>query len=350
MEHTDPLRNRAAVLTDIGNIRIEDREIPDIGPDEVLVRVDAVGVCGSDAHYFRHGRIGQYVVETPLVLGHETAGTIVAVGAASGNHHIGDHVAIEPGIPCGRCSECRIGRYNLCPGVIFHATPPVDGTLQQFIAVRADYAFTLPAQMNAEHGALVEPLAVAIWASQKGGIRPGSRVLVTGCGPVGLLAVQAARAFGASHVMATDIDPAKLDLARELGADEVIFAPSLSDFVGAPFDVHIECSGNLRASRDGIALLGAGGTAVLVGMGDSHGLDVPVSWIQEKELTVTGVFRYANCFPLAIDFIATGKVLVEPLISGRYSLDSASNAIDTAGGTGVFKTLILPNAVVQEAA
>ncbi len=338
---TNESSNRAAVLTEIGSILIEDRPVPEPARDEVLIRVEAVGVCGSDAHYFRHGRIGQYVVEAPLVLGHETAGTVVRIGADVTSHRVGDRVAIEPGVPCGRCDLCRSGRYNLCPDVVFHATPPVDGTLQTYVAIRADYAFTLPDAVPTEHGALVEPLAVSVWACRKANVRPGSRVLVTGAGPVGLLTAQTARAFGADHVTVTDVDPAKLRLAAELGADTTIDAGALSSHAGE-FDVHIECSGNGRATRDGVSRLARAGVAVLVGMGSDDGLDIPASWVQEKELVITGVFRYANCFPVAIELLAAGRVRVEALISGRYPLAQSDAAIDSAGRAGVFKSLIHP--------
>lgn len=335
--------NRAAVLADVGRIVLEERPTPVPSADEILVRVEAVGVCGSDAHYFRHGQIGRYVVDAPLVLGHETAGTVVARGSDVTSHNVGDRVAIEPGVPCGRCDECREGSYNLCPDVVFHATPPVDGTLQKFVTIRSDFAFKLPDTVSTEHGALVEPLAVSVWACRKAHVAPGSRVLITGAGPVGLLAAQTARAFGASTVTVTDVDPAKLLLAEELGADTTIAASELADNDGE-FDVHIECSGNGRATKDAISRLARQGVAVLVGMGASEGLDIPASWIQEKELVVTGVFRYANCFPLAIDLLATGRVRVDSLISGRYPLAESDVAVDTAGRPGVFKTLILPQA------
>lgn len=333
--------NRAAVLAEPGKIVLEERAVPEPAADEILIRVEAVGVCGSDAHYFRHGQIGQYVVEAPLVLGHETAGTVVALGGDVTSHGVGDRVAIEPGVPCGLCEQCRTGRYNLCPDVVFHATPPIDGTLQTYVTIRADYAFTLPDAVPIEHGALVEPLAVSVWACRKAHVAPGSRVLITGAGPVGLLTAQTARAFGASHVTVTDVDPEKLRLAAKLGADATVVSSELAAHAGE-FDVHIECSGNVRATRDGISHLARAGVAILVGMGGSEGLDLPASWIQERELVITGVFRYANCFPLAIDLLATGRVRVEELISGRFPLAESDDAVDTAGRAGVFKTLILP--------
>jgi len=333
--------NRAAVLTEPRTIVLEERPVPVPAADEVLIRVEAVGVCGSDAHYYRHGRIGQFIVESPLILGHETAGTVVALGADVTALAVGDRVAVEPGVPCGECDQCRAGRYNLCAEVVFHATPPVDGTLQTYAAIRADYAFVLPDAVSTEHGALVEPLAVSVWACRKARVAPGARVLVTGAGPVGLLTAQTARAFGASSVTVTDVDPEKLRLAAELGADATIAASDLAAH-DAEFDVHIECSGNVRAARDGISRLAPAGMAVLVGMGGPEGLDIPVSWIQEKELLITGVFRYANCFPTAIELLASGRVRVDELISGRFPLSESAAAIDTAGRAGVFKSLILP--------
>ncbi|MEW2353535.1 NAD(P)-dependent alcohol dehydrogenase [Spirillospora sp. NPDC029432] len=335
-----PPSNRAAVLTGIGEIAVEEVPVPELAPDQILVRVDAVGVCGSDAHYFRHGRIGSYVVTGPLILGHETAGTVVAAGPEAGGHQVGDRVAIEPGVPCGRCDICRRGRYNLCPDVAFHATPPVDGTLREYVAVRGDYAFRLPDGVPVEQGALAEPLAVSVWACRKAGVAPGTRVLVTGAGPVGLLTAQTALAFGASSVVITDVDPAKRALAETLGA-MTVDATELGASAGE-FDVHVECSGNPQATGDGIGRLARGGTAVLVGMGGDDALDVPVSLIQERELVITGVFRYADCFPTAIELIASGRVRVAELISGRYPLSEAGTAIDTAGRASVCKTLILP--------
>src|SRR6476469_4004604 len=194
------MRNRAAVLTGPGRIVVEDRPVPEPGPREVLVEISAVGVCGSDVHYFEHGRIGDFVFEAPLVLGHESAGRVAALGEGVTRHAVGDRVTLEPGVPCGRCRECRAGRYNLCPDVVFFATPPVDGAFTNHVAIHEDFAFALPDELSDEAGALMEPLSVGIWACRKAGVGLGDRVLVTGAGPIGLLAAQVARAAGASRV------------------------------------------------------------------------------------------------------------------------------------------------------
>jgi L-iditol 2-dehydrogenase len=188
--------------------------MPDPGPNEVLVEVMAVGVCGSDVHYYEHGRIGARVVREPLVLGHETSARVIGLGAGATRHQVGDRVCLEPGVPCGRCRECRSGRDNLCGKVQFLGTPPVDGSMTNYLAVHEDFAFPLPPTVSDEAGALIEPLAVAVWACRKAGVSAGDRVLVTGAGPIGLLVAQTARASGAAEVVITDVSEPRLVLAR----------------------------------------------------------------------------------------------------------------------------------------
>lgn len=335
--------NKAAVLDADGTIEVHDRPTPVCGPDDVLVRVEAVGVCGSDVHYFQHGRVGSYVVDSPLVLGHETAGTVVETGSDVDSVATGSRVAIEPGVACGRCDLCRSGHYNLCSQVAFHATPPIDGTLQNYVAARADYVFALPDSVSTEEGALIEPLAVAVWACRKAAIAPGCSVLVTGAGAIGLLALQVALGRGASSVVVTDFDQHRRDLARRFGAAEAVDAGTFPDTGSTDsFDVHLECSGSIDAARAGIASLNPAGTAVLIGMGATQGLDVPVSLLQERELVITGTFRYANCYPAAIDLVRNGRVELTPLISDRFTLDETAIALHRSGQEGTVKNLILP--------
>lgn len=334
-------RNHAAVLEEVGRITLQDRPMPRCGPDDVIVKVEAVGLCGSDVHYYRHGRIGSFVLEAPLILGHETAGTVVEVGGSVTGLARGTRVAIEPGVPCGTCDLCRRGRYNVCPDVVFHATPPVDGTLQEYVAVRADFAFPLPDAVSTREGALIEPLAVAVWASRKAAIEPGDRVLVTGAGPVGLLAMQVAASRGAS-VTVSDIDRGRLELAGELGADAVFTPDDETAEDQGSFDVLLECSGSHSATRAGLHRLAPLGRAVLIGMGPGEDLAVPVSLLQERELQLTGIFRYANCYPTAIDLVASGKVQVSALITSTYPLVGAAAAIESSGVGHGMKTLIMP--------
>jgi L-iditol 2-dehydrogenase len=316
--------NRAAVLHVPGEIRIEDRPMPEPGPREVLVEITAVGVCGSDVHYYDHGRIGSHVVREPLVLGHESAGRVVALGEGASKHAVGDRVTLEPGVPCGRCRECRAGRYNLCPDVVFFGTPPIDGAFANFVTIHEDFAFTLPDALSDDVGALMEPLSVGIWACRKAGVSAGDRVLVTGAGPIGLLAMQVARAFGATQVEISDVSEPRLALAERTGASRALHA---GEDEPSEADALIECSGQPAALSAGIAALRPAGTAVLVGMGPGETGEVPLALIQSRELWVTGTFRYANTYPTAIALALAGRVDLEAIVTGHFGLDDTEAAL-----------------------
>ncbi len=320
--------NRAAVLHGPGDVRVEDRAVPEPGTREVLVQIAAVGVCGSDIHYYEHGRIGSFVVREPMVLGHESAGRVVARGPGASKHEVGDRVTLEPGVPCGNCRECRAGRYNVCRDVRFFATPPIDGAFANYVVIHEDFAFALPDSVSDEAGALMEPLSVGVWACQKAGVSAGDRVLVTGAGPIGLLAAQCARAFGATDITVTDVNPHRLELASRTGATRVLDVREepLED-AGVEVDAFIECSGHPASLKAGIAALRPAGTAVLVGMGPEEEGVVPLSLIQNRELWLTGTFRYSNTYPTAIALAAGGRVDLEAIITGHYGLDRAEEAL-----------------------
>jgi L-iditol 2-dehydrogenase len=316
---------KAAVLHAAGEIRIEERERPQPGPREVLVEITAVGVCGSDVHYYEHGRIGPFVVDAPLVLGHESAGRVVELGEGAGKHAVGDRVTLEPGVPCGRCRECRAGRYNLCADVVFFATPPIDGAFAEFVTIHEDFAFALPDSLSDEEGALMEPLSVGVWACQKAGVSAGDRVLVTGAGPIGQLAMQCALAFGATDVIVSDVNERRLALAERTGATRVVRGGESLEDLDA--DALIECSGHPDALTAGIKALRPAGVAVLVGMGPGEEGTVPLSVIQTREIWMTGTFRYANTYPTAIALAASGRVDLKAIISGHFGLDDAEAAL-----------------------
>jgi L-iditol 2-dehydrogenase len=320
--------NRAAVLHGPGDVRVEHRAVPEPGAREVLVEVAAVGVCGSDVHYYEHGRIGSFVVREPMVLGHESSGRVVALGSEASKHAVGDRVTLEPGVPCGSCRECRSGRYNLCRDVRFFATPPIDGAFANYVTIHEDFAFSLPDSVSDEAGALMEPLSVGVWACQKAKVSAGDRVLVTGAGPIGLLAAQCARAFGATEITVTDINAHRLNMAQSMGATRTINVAeeSLEDS-GIEADALIECSGHRASLKAGIAALRPAGTAVLVGMGPEEEGVVPLSLIQNHELWLTGTFRYANTYPTAIALAAGGRVDLEGIITGHYGLEQAEAAL-----------------------
>ncbi|GAA4622038.1 NAD(P)-dependent alcohol dehydrogenase [Actinoallomurus vinaceus] len=321
---------RAAVLHDVGKITLEERPRPEPGPRDVLVQVTAVGTCGSDVHYYEHGRIGDFVVEAPLVLGHEPAGTVTAAGADARRHRPGQRVSLEPGVPDLTCPQCRAGRYNLCPRMRFFGTPPVDGAFCEYVTLHEEFAHPVPDALSDDAAALIEPLSVGVWACRKARVAPGARVLVTGAGPVGLLCLQAARAFGATDVMITDVNPARLALARDLGATtalDVRHTP-LADAAFEP-DVLLECSGHPPAIAEAVRAVGRAGRVVLVGMGGEQ-IPLPLSHVQTHEIQVTGTFRYANTWPAAIALAASGRVQLDALVSGHYGLADVEQAL-TAG-------------------
>lgn len=346
-----PERMRASVLRRTGEIITEERPTPRPGPDEVLVAVTAVGVCGSDVHYYRHGRIGDFVVRAPLVLGHEAGGVVVEVGANVPADRVGQRVSIEPGVPCGRCAECRQGRYNLCPDVRFFATPPIDGAFCQYVVVPADFAYPVPDTVSDDAAALMEPLSVGIWACRKAGVGTGNRVLVAGAGPIGLVVTQVARAFGATEVVVSDLAESRLAAARRLGATATVPAGDPIDGAlsptrdGAPpeFDAFIDCSGAAPAVAAGIRAVRRAGRVVLVGMGADE-VPVPVSVVQTRELTLTGTFRYANTWPQAIDLVTAGLVDLDAIVTGHFPLDQVEQALAATAQPNHIKAVVNPQA------
>ncbi|MDT0456395.1 NAD(P)-dependent alcohol dehydrogenase [Streptomyces sp. DSM 41527] len=324
-----PTTMRAAVLHGPGKLSVENRPVPAPGPGEVLVRVEAVGTCGSDVHYYREGRIGDFVVREPLVLGHEAAGTVVTCGPGTDERRTGRRVSIEPGTPCGSCGECRPGRYNLCPDMRFLATPPVDGAFCEYLAVREEFAHEVPDTLTIEEAALLEPLSVAVWACRKARVAPGDRVLITGAGPIGLVAAQTARAFGAREVLVTDVLPHRLELARAAGATALDVSRTPLSVAEYTPTVLLECSGVPAVSGEAIRTVGRAGRVVLIGMGGSEA-PLPVSRVQNYELELTGTFRYAHTWPTAMSLVESGRVRLDSLVSHGYGLAEAESALTVA--------------------
>ncbi len=321
-----PVTQRASVLGADLALRMEERPVPAPGPGEVLVRVRSVGVCGSDIHYFEHGRIADFIVEGPLVLGHESSGTVVALGTGVEDIAVGSTVALEPGVPCGSCEQCRVGRYNLCPDVQFFATPPVDGTFCEYVVLPRAFVHPVPEHVSFDAAALVEPLSVGVWACRKANVRVGSRVLVTGAGPVGVMAALVARAHGASAVTLSDTNPDRLSFASGLGFATVDpRGVDLPAVVSA--DVLLECSGAPAAIDAGIRSVAPAGTVVLVGMSPDTMVPLPVGVIQGREMWVTGTFRYAHTYPTAIDLVASGRIDLDALVSRAFPLEDAEEAL-----------------------
>lgn len=326
---------KVAVMQGIGKMGFEERDIPQVQDDEVLVKLEYVGICGSDLHYYETGAIGDYVVEPPFVLGHEPGGTVVEVGKNVKHLQVGDRVALEPGKTCGHCEFCKTGRYNLCPDVVFFATPPVDGVFQEYVAHEADLCFKLPENVDTMEGALIEPLAVGFHAAMQADAKAGQTAVVMGAGCIGLVTMMALKAMGVSRVYVADIMEKRLEKALELGADGVINGKE-KDAVeevmkltnGKGCDVAIETAGTQITTVQTIKMTKKGATIVLVGYSKSGEMTLPMSLALDKELTFKTVFRYRHIYPMAIEAVAAGKVNLKGIVTDVFSLDEAQKAMD----------------------
>lgn len=331
---------KASILGTDGAVTVEDIPVPQLQSDEVMVQVVAVGVCGSDVHYFQHGKLGPYVVEKPIILGHELSGIITAVGEEVSVDRIGQRVAVEPQRPCRTCFQCVAGRYNLCPEIEFFATPPIDGAFCEFVTIQSEFAFEIPDNVTFEAAAMVEPLSVGIWACQKAQVEHGSRILISGAGPIGLVIAQTARALGASEIIITDVSEERRLFALEHGATRAI-NPLEETLEGLEVDAYLDASGAASAIQSGIKAVRPAGVVVLVGGGNDE-VTLPVSFIQNREIWLTGVFRYANTWPTAIEMVASGAVNLDVLVTGKYGLSQVEEALNAGKIAGQIKALVYP--------
>lgn len=326
---------KVAIMDGIEQMSMTERDIPVPAANEVLVKLEYVGICGSDLHYYETGRIGDYIVEPPFVLGHEPGGIVVEVGADVKHLQVGDRVALEPGKTCGQCEFCKKGEYNLCSDVIFFATPPVDGVFQEYVAHEANLCFKLPENVSTLEGALIEPLAVGFHAAMQGGARAGQTAVVTGAGCIGLVSMMALKAMGVSKVYVIDIMQKRLDKAMELGADGVINAmekDAVTEIMaltgGRGCDLSIETAGTEITTTQLIKMARKGTNVVLVGYGKTGMMNLPMSLVLDKELTFKTVFRYRHIYPMAIEAVAAGKVNLKGIVTDIFSLDEAKKAMD----------------------
>uniref|UniRef100_A0A1D2A890 Enoyl reductase (ER) domain-containing protein n=1 Tax=Auxenochlorella protothecoides TaxID=3075 RepID=A0A1D2A890_AUXPR len=323
------LINHAVVLHGKDDLRYEEWPLSDeIGPGQVRIQIKAVGICGSDVHFWKHGRIAHFVVEAPMVIGHESAGQVVGVGPGVTALHVGDRVALEPGIPCWEHRLSRSGSYNLDPDIKFFATPPHHGSLCNFIDHPAYLCYKLPDNLDYEDGAMCEPLSVGIHACRRSGVSPGKRVLILGAGPIGLVALLSASAFGADCVAITDLRQEALDLARELGArvtqrtlhDETPeeAARKLKESAAPDgFDIVIDCAGFESTMQTALAAAAPGAKVVLVGMGQVE-MKLPLGSASIREVDILGSFRYKNTYDTCLSLLSSGRINVKPLITHRH--------------------------------
>ncbi|KLU63038.1 sorbitol dehydrogenase [Peptococcaceae bacterium CEB3] len=339
---------RAAVLYAPGDLRIEQIPVPRISRNQVLVNVKAVGICGSDLHLYNNGRIADSIMNEPLILGHEAAGEIVAIGEDVTALQCGDRVVMEPGISCGECEFCQRGEYNLCRFQAFKGIPSTQGCMTEFVAIPWRYAHKLPPQIDHEEGTVIEPLAVALQGLAEGQVRAGQSVAILGGGTIGLMALQAALALGAGPVIVVDLYTKRLDLAKNLGAAHVVNACiedpvhrilELTNQLGT--DVVLETSGTAAAAAQTVRIVRRGGTVVLVGVGAGE-VSFNVDLITRSRLKLTGTFRYANQFPVALSLAKSGKVDLCSIITHRFPLERTQEALEISKSQrdSTIKTLV----------
>jgi L-iditol 2-dehydrogenase len=335
--------NRKAYLDAQHRIEVRREPVPRPGKGEALVAVKANGICGSDVHFFHEGRLGNFVVTRPYAPGHEASGEVVALGDGVADLRPGDRVVIEPGIPCGRCRLCRSGRYNLCPEVVFLSVPPIDGTFCDYLPIRADMLHKMPEGMSFELGALAEPTAVAVHAVNRAPVSKGETGVILGCGPIGLLTLQAFKAAGGTRAVCVDGIAKRRDRAAELGADRTLDPVQAAELLPNSADVVFETAGSSAATAAAFAFAKPGGQVVQVGWPETNRVEIDVAAFIEKELDYHAVNRYANAFPAAIDWLADGRVIGDALITHRFPFDDVAKAFQFAldHRQDVIKVLVL---------
>ena len=324
-------------MVGLDKMEIRDIPMPEPKEKEVLVEMEYVGICGSDVHYFHDGSCGSYVVEGDFMLGHECAGTVVALGEGVQNLKVGDRVALEPGITCGECEFCKRGLYNLCPDVQFLATPPVQGCYENYIAFPENMCFKLPENISTKEGALIEPLSVGLHAANQGNVQLGDSVVILGAGCIGLVTLLACKAHGASDITVVDVIPKRLDYAMKLGATRVINGKEkdaveeimkLTNGVGV--EKVFETAGSPFTIQQTPYIVKRAGTITLVGISAQEKIEYNFAQIMDKEPTIKSVFRYRNIYPQAIAAIADGTIDVSGIVTHEFAFDDIQEAFDCA--------------------
>ena len=320
------------------DLRVEEMDAGEPGPGEVLVRVAMGGICGSDLHYFHNGGFGAIRIQEPLVLGHEVAGTVVAAAPDVTSVKVGDRVAVTPSRPCEQCKFCLEGLPNQCLEMRYFGSamrmPHVQGAFRDVLLCQAKQCFRVAMGVPLSLAALAEPFSVGLHAVQRAGPLLGKRVLVSGCGPIGVLAIAAAHLHGAAEIVATDVVDEPLVIARAMGAAETINVANDRDWVRrnsadkGSFDVMLECSGNERALRDGLEVMRPRGVVVQLGLGGD--VSIPQNLVVAKELSICGSFRFHAEFALAVRIINEARLDFAPVVSHTYPMKDAVAAFELA--------------------
>lgn len=328
-------KNLALVLHPNLELKVEERPEPKIKENEVLLAIHWTGICGTDLHMWAHGHAGHVTLTKPMILGHESSGTVVQVGKQVTHLKEGDRICVEPAIPCSNCDFCLSGRYNLCQNIDGRGYP-FDGMCSHLYAHPAKWVFKLPDNVSFEEGALVEPLAVAVHACRRAGIAAGQNVLICGAGPVGLLTMLCAKAMAINKLCITDVIQSRLDLAKKIGADHAILVSSsqelrdqVKEAMGQLVDVAIDCCGSPHTVPPAILCTRPGGVVAVVGLGGEKA-SISLPDVVMNEVDIRGVSRYLNCYPIALSLLSTGAVDVRPLVTHRFQLSEAADAFRTA--------------------
>jgi L-iditol 2-dehydrogenase len=350
MNEMQPTMN-AGVLYGPGDLRFERVPMPQATPGEALVKIRANGICGSDIHFFESGRLGPFVVDQPYIPGHEAVGEIAAIGAATGGAAvdgdvsaeavslpIGQRVVIEPGVPCRRCGFCKRGLYNLCRDVVFLSAPPVNGTFCEYLAHPVDFLFPVPDELSDDEAALVEPVSVGIHACNRAALAPGASVAIVGAGPIGLITLLVAKAYGAGACVVIDLDENRLATARALGAETTIRVANETDTISAVLDATsglgvsyvFDASGSSAGCALSVRIAAPAGVVTIIGWPEVGAFEYPVELIIERELDVRGINRYRNTYPTAIELMSQRKIDVSSLVSHRYPFANLVEAIEFA--------------------
>ena len=327
---------RAVVIHSPHDLRIEDVPEQTLGARQVRVRIVSGGICGSDLHYYQHGGFGTVRLREPMVLGHEVAGVVARVGTEVTSVRVGDHVAINPSLPCGLCTSCMSGSSNQCVDMRFFGSamryPHVQGAFRDEVVVEASQAVPVDPGLDFSVAAFAEPLAVTLHAVSQAGSVLGKRVLVTGCGPIGSLLIGSLRRAGAAEIVAVDLAQAPLECALNMGADKAVNpaedAYRVIKDAGASFDVHFETSGSGKALQDSLGMLKPGAIIIAVGLGGD--ITLPINTLVGRELTMRGTFRFHSEFAFAAEFLSKGLVDVRPVLSKTFSARDALTAFEVA--------------------
>lgn len=326
---------KVAVMTGIKQMEIREREIPTPKSDEVLVKIEYVGICGSDVHFFEQGQLGNWKVDCDLVLGHESGGTIVEVGADVKDLKVGDRVALEPGVGCGKCEMCKKGLYNLCENIDFMAIPHQrDGVFLEYYAHPASMCFKLPENVDTMEGALIEPLSVGLHAVNISGAKMGQSAVVLGCGCIGLVTIMALKAAGIDEIYAVDVLDKRLAKAKEVGAMQVINGKEqdavevIRALPGGGCDLVFETAGSEFTTLQSGKMVKKGGAVTLVGMCANSEIKYDIGSLSAAEARLYTIFRYRNLYPQAIKLVSQGKIPVKTIASHVFDFADIENGIN----------------------